>query len=175
MKITLDRLALKALIDADPEFEVELKASVLAEVGRRFFEKDAARIISAAQPELFAQVLKGIQEDSDLLGKIEKALNTSILRRSDDWYGRMKLSPELKAKVEEYVSEMKRRVELQITSQIENAYNEAIQKALAAKFEAEDIEERIQKRVARLVEQEIAHRADQKFKARMADLKAMMS
>jgi len=32
MRISLDRVALKSLIDADPQFELDLKAAVVTEV-----------------------------------------------------------------------------------------------------------------------------------------------
>lgn len=52
MRITLDRVALKELIDNDPGFHLELKPAVISEVARRFFEKDSKRIIAQADPFL---------------------------------------------------------------------------------------------------------------------------
>lgn len=49
MRITIDRVALKELIGNDPGFHLELKAAVISEVFRRFFEKDSKRIIAQAE------------------------------------------------------------------------------------------------------------------------------
>lgn len=175
MKITLDRVALKALIDADPEFELELKRNVIAEVGRSFFEKDAKRVIAAAEPELFAQALKGLQDDEDLSGFVHRALTASLTARSDDYYRRLKIAPDVRKLIDDAVAEAKQRIVYDAASQISKAYGDAIQKAVDEKLSASDMDERIEKQVNRLVDQEIERRAQEKFEARMKDIRGMLS
>lgn len=163
MKITLDRLALKQLVDADPEFELDLRNAVISEIGRRFFEKDAKRVISAANPELFAQALKGLQEDEDLSGLVQHALTASLTVRNDDYYRRLKISPDVKKLIDDAVAEAKQRIVSDATIQIIAAYSDAIKRAVEEKLSASDIDDRIEKRVNRLADEEIERRAKEHF------------
>lgn len=175
MIISLDRKALKALIDADPQFELDLKNAVVSEVGRRFFEKDAKRVIAAAEPELFAMALAAIQGNEDLAGITKKALEESITHRDSSWYGRAQVKPETKACIEQFVAERKVAVVAEASNAISIAFSEQVKKSVETYLALTNIDELIEKRAARLVETEINRMVDERFKARMADIKAMMS
>ncbi|SKB63041.1 hypothetical protein [Sphingopyxis flava] len=170
MKITLDRKALRALVDDDPEFELELKSALLSELGRRFYEKDARRLLEVAQPELLSAVMRAVQEDSDIQGKIEHALQARLVRRSSDWYSRFQPSPEVKAEIQKLVDAHKSAVIDDAVAQISKAYSDAIAKAVADV----DVESRIEKRVNRLTDEEINRRAKEMFDAKMAEMKALL-
>jgi len=175
VKLTLDRIALKTLIDADPEFAFELKAAVISEVGRRFFEKDANRVIAAAEPELFAKAVQALQNDTDAARRVRDALTASLTEREPGWSGRVKLTAEAQRVIDGHVAARKGSIVAEASSQISAAYGEAIQKAVDDKLATTNIEELIAKRVDRLVEREIDERANEKFRARMAELKGLMS
>ncbi|RWN60185.1 hypothetical protein [Mesorhizobium sp.] len=172
--ITLNRTALKALIDADPEFALQLKNNVIAEVGRRFFEKDAKRVIAAAEPELFAKALNSLQQEKDLTILVQKALDAAVTVKDRDWYARVRLSDEVQKLIVEAVERTKQRAIQDATMQVGNAYSEAIQKAVDAKLATTNVDELIEKRVNRLVEVEINKLAQEKFEQRMDDIRAMM-
>ncbi|RWH50271.1 MAG: hypothetical protein EOQ80_04685 [Mesorhizobium sp.] len=172
--ITFNRPALFALIDADPEFALQLKNNVIAEVGRRFFEKDAKRVIAAAEPELFAQALKSIQDDKDMTIMIQRALASAVTVKTSEWYAKREMSPEVKKVIDTAVEDIKRRAIADASMQVGNAYSEAIQKAVDAKLATTNVDELIEKRVNRLLEVEINKLAQEKFEQRMADLRAMM-
>ncbi|MEQ1950897.1 hypothetical protein [Mesorhizobium sp. CN2-181] len=172
--ISLDRKALHSLLDADPDFALDLKKNVLAEVGRRFFEKDAKRVIAAAEPELFAQALKGVQNDHELMEQIKKALSTSIVTKDTNYYNRLKLTDEVMKLINDQVIMMKNRAIQSALDAVTMDIAGRIQEAVTKSLEVVSIDERIQKRVDRLTEEYIKSRAEELFKARMADIKAMM-
>lgn len=170
MKITLDRVALRALIDADPEFELELKAAVISEVGRRFFEKDAKRVISAAEPELFAQALKALQDDEDQAFLVRRSLADAVVTRGS-WSTPPRVSPEVQAQITNLVEIEKERLTQAAATAISKGYSDVIQKAVDEKLSASDIDALIEKRVNRLADEEIERRAMahfNKLKARVA-------
>ncbi|RUU78220.1 hypothetical protein [Mesorhizobium sp. M7A.F.Ca.MR.362.00.0.0] len=173
--ITLNRTALKALIDADPEFELQLKNNVISEVGRRFFEKDARRVIAAAEPELFAQALKGVQHDHEIVEKIKVALSAAIVQRDQNYWTKVKLTPAIQKLIDEAVIEVKNRAIRSALDTVTTEIGTRIQETLAHNLELLSVDERIQKRVDRLVDAEIDRRAEEKFKARMAGLRAAMA
>lgn len=172
--ISLNRAALFALIDADPEFALDLKKSVVAEVGRRFFEKDAKRVIAAAEPELFAQALKAVQDDVDLSIRIQAALRAALTHRDSTWLSRTKISADTQKAIDEAVEETKRQVVMDASMKIGNAYGEAIQKAVDSKLTVSNVDELIERRVNNLVTKEVDRLAEEKFQQRMADIRAMM-
>jgi hypothetical protein len=175
MKITLDRLALKALIDEDPSFELDLKAAVLAEVGRRFFEKDAKRVIEAAEPALFKQALAALQEDADLRGKIAQVLSAGLVEREPGYYGKMRLTGEAKTTLDQAVAAIKQRMMTDATNSIETATRDLIAQKVKAAMEDSNIEERIDRRVNALVDKEIEERATAKFRLLKAKIETALS
>lgn len=172
--ISLNRTALFALIDADPEFALDLKKSVVAEVGRRFFEKDAKRVIAAAEPELFAQALKAVQDDVDLSIRIQAALRSALTYRDISWLAKSKLSPDTQKVLDEAVAEEKRKVVVEATLKISTAFSATINAEVEKRLADPNISELIEKRVNRLVTEEVDKRAEEKFQQRMADIRAMM-
>ncbi|ESX17850.1 hypothetical protein X766_15670 [Mesorhizobium sp. LSJC255A00] len=173
--IIINRTALKALIDADPDFELQLKGAVIAEIGRRFFEKDAKRVIAAAEPELFAHALNSLQQDHEILVLIQKALTASIVHRDQGYWNRVKLTPEIQKLINEAVENTKRRAIQDASMQVGNAYSAEIQKAVDARLSKANVEELIAKRVDRLADEYINARANELFNARVAKLKEAMS
>jgi len=169
--ITLDRRALKALIDADPDFQLQIKNNVIAEVGRRMFEKDAKKIIAQAQPELFAEALIAFQANVDINTMVALALKEHLTVRDSNWYGRVKLSDETKKLIDAAVDKAKHAA---ITAAVAPIDAE-IQKRIQQRLDAMKIDERIEKRVDRLVEEEIERRAHEKFKERWAAVRAAAS
>lgn len=169
--ITLNRVALKALIDADPEFELSLKNAVLSEVGRRFFEKDAKRVIAAAQPELFKKALDAFQANSDINTMVQIALESYLTVRDNNWYSRPKISDETKKLIAEAVTTAKNNA---IAAAILPVHDE-IKNRVQEKIDATNIDERIEKRVDRLIEEEIERRAEERFKVKMARVREAMT
>ncbi|WP_353645730.1 hypothetical protein [Mesorhizobium sp. WSM2239] len=168
--ITLNAPALLALIEADPNFYLQVKNHVLAEIGRRMFEKDAKKIIAQTEPELFKQALAAFQRDVDITNTVQFALKAALIPRDRSWYEKPKLSDEAKKLIDEAVSRAK-------TAAITNAVDPIlveIQKRVQEKIDAMKIDERIEKRVDRLVEEEIERRANERFQAQMAKVREAM-
>lgn len=174
MKITLDRVALKELIDTDPNFELELKAAVISEVGRRFFEKDSVRIIKEADKELFDQALRSFQGEQDILLLVQQALTAYLTKRDSSYYSSVSLSTEARQTLDRYVELGIERVLRDASGKVEAAFTASIQKQLDLKLNDKEIEERIEKRVNRLVDAEIDRRVNEKVAERLAQLSEAM-
>jgi hypothetical protein len=172
--ISLDRNALKSLIADDEQFALDLKAAVISEIARRFFDKDAKKIIAAAEPELFHKALDAYQDNVDIQAKVEQVLNTAVVRRETAYYNRIKLTPEMERALEQQAQEIRLTIAAKAANDFEAAYSQAIKTAVDKKLEAEQLEQRIENRIRMLVTQEIARLAEAKFQARLADLKAMI-
>jgi hypothetical protein len=175
MRITLDRLALKALIDEDPGFELDLKAAVLSEVGRRFFEKDAKRVIAEAEPALFKQALAALQEDADLRGKIAHVLSSGLVERTPGYYGSLRLTGDAQKTLDQAVAEIKQRMMADATNSIEAAARELVAQKVKAAMEDSNFDERIERRVNALVDKEIEERANAKFRLLKAKIETALS
>ncbi|MER8983932.1 hypothetical protein [Mesorhizobium sp. M0843] len=169
--IIINRQAMKALIDADPDFELQLKNHVIAEVGRRFFEKDARRVIAAADPELFAHALAALQNDTDLTLLVQQALKQALTFRDGNWLSRTKLHPDVQKLLDEAVAEAKRKSVYDASVLVGQAIKAEVDKRLSDP----SITELIEKRVNRLVTEDIEKRAEEMFQQRMASLRAAMA
>ena len=167
MKITLDRVALRELIESDPSFELQLKSTVLSEVARRFFEKDASRDIREAAPELFKQTLTAVQENEDLVGLVNKALRDHLIARPHNFWNSVKVAPDIQKKIDEAVSDIQVRVVHGAVMTVQNAISDAIAKQVAEVMNSDAINERIAKRVDRLTNEEIDNRAKRLFAEKM--------
>lgn len=160
MKITLDRLALLELVKSDPQFELELKANVISELGRRFFEKDAAKIIAASSPELFKKALESLQSAADVTNAVTKALEAHLVTRGSNWNYTSSASPVTRALIDSEITKAKSAVELAISQGFNSLVAAAVQKAT----EDGRLEGLIDARVNRLVDEEVNRRVVEKFK-----------
>lgn len=170
-KITLDRVALRALVEADPEFELELKAAVLSEIAKRFYEKDAAKMIEAAEPALFKAALKALQESKDVATQVAEALTARLVEPNRYSY-HPKLSPALKKQIDEMTEIEIAKVTAQAQVRIQAAYSTAIEAAVEAKLSDPLVDDRISKRVERLADEEINRRVAVAVEAKLAAIRA---
>lgn len=168
MIISLDRVALKELIDKDPEFELSLKNAVLSEVGRRLFEKDSARVIREANKDIFDKIVSALHADATLVAKITEGLDKALIERTRNFpFSSAKLSPEAKKEIENRVAILKDEILRKAANEVSTTYSNLIQKAVDDRIADAAIDERVEKRVNRLTEEEINRRVDAKFKERM--------
>lgn len=174
MKITLDRVALKALLDNDRDFEFELQAAVTSEIVRRFFDKDAKRVIAAASPELFAKVVKAVQESTDMVRIVNDALEASLINRTTGWSASVTIKDDTRRVINEQVERSKALILNDATAAVTNAYGNAIEKALATKLDPEEIDRRVNNRLERLLDAEIDRRVNEKLNERIAALNAAL-
>lgn len=173
--ISLDRNALKSLIDSDPVFALDLKNAVISEVGRRFFEKDYKRVVAAADPELFAQALKVFKEDKAIADLVQEALKGAMTHIPDGYYRTLKVRPEVQKLIDDTVASRKEYLVNDASAQISKAFDDKVKERVEALLTATDIDAKIERRAEMFVNGEINRRAEEMFKKRMADLKEMMS
>lgn len=173
--ISLDRNALKSLIDSDPVFALDLKNAVISEVGRRFFEKDYKRVVAAADPELFAKALAVFKEDKAIGELVQEALKNALTHVSDNYYRTLKLRPEVQKLIDDTVIARKEFLINDASAKISAAFDERVKERVEAILTTTDIDAKIEKRAEMFVNSEINRRAEEMFKKRMADLKEMMS
>jgi len=170
MIISLDRNALKELIDKDPDFELSLKSAVISEVGRRFFEKDSAKVIRAASPELFDQVVAAMRQHEDLHDLVKDALNKSLVERRIPYSATVSLTTEAAAHLKERVEALKSEALRNAANDVGRLYDELVRAAVDARASDARIEESVEKRVNRLTEEEINRRVDARVKAHFAEM-----
>lgn len=172
MKISLDRTALRMLIESDPNFELQLKTAVISEVTRRFFEKDSDRVIRAADPALFDQALKALQRDEDMVGQINHALRNRLLERSTSFFAIQKLSPDLAKVLNDATAAIRQKAVDDATVGISDAINAAVTNKVAEIMGSDEVNDRIEKRTNRLVNEYVEKKVGELFQARMADVRA---
>ncbi len=171
MKISLDRIALRALVDSDPKFELDLKNAVLSEIGRRFFEKESSRVIREAGHVLFEKALSAYQSDEDFQALVNKALEQSLIKREGGWFRKVSLTAEMQAEIDEAVAIAKHNA----VTIAEKSFNDAVLKVVAERLESSDLEERIEKRFNRLTNEEINRRVSAAFEERLSEIRSALS
>lgn len=171
--IVIDRTAIDRLLATDEGFKIELTNSVVSHIARKFFEKDAARIISATEPELFAKALASLQEDRDLKGLVGKALTDKLVARDTGYYGNLKMSETTKGLVDAAIAQGLRA----ITAEIEGKVAAAIQGEAEKLFEArlEDLDAKIAARMDSLTRAYIENKIKEGITEKMSALKELIA
>lgn len=153
--ITLNREALRKLIDEDQDFALNLKASVLSEIGKRFFDKSADRVIRDANPELFDQIVAARRRNEGMDKLIDDALRKAVLVAGRYNYSARALDPVIQKQVDEVVATEKARITRHIATQIEKAYSDVVKTAIEAELQRSDLEALIERRVNNITERHI--------------------
>lgn len=166
--IKLDRVALRALIEGDPDFKLELQRSVLAEVVENLFQKDIRKILEIGDKAFLRSIAEAASENETIMASIYEQLDKMLVERSSDgyWKKRVVLSKELQGIVDEAVAEARQRVSLTVSGQLAEQAKSSIEKFL----ESDGLEERVNKRVARLTEEHINAEVDRQVKDRLAKI-----
>ena len=155
----LDRPAVAALIENDPEFKYELQRNVVAEVLKRFIDKDVIKIIVAAHPELMKEALDASAEAAEFDSRVTKALNSRIAVKPPGYAYTFKLTPEFQKLIDD-------EVDRQLTLGLN-----ALVKARVDEVMAGVTDERIQK----LVDYRINVDFDKKVTAKVAERMAAVA
>lgn len=175
MELKLDRQALHALIDNDPELKLHLQAALVSEVSRRYFEKDAARIIRAADSTLYEKMLTEWATSEAICQKIVKTIEQHFKMQHKDRLATVQLpssvTDALKVKVHQLQSDAMDEIERVTTDRMQRK----IKEALADRWSTEKIEEQINKRIDVLVTKEIQARVDAAVQVKIAALNAVLS
>lgn len=176
--IVIDKPALFALLDADPDFRLRITDAVISHVVRKIFDKDAERIIRSANPALFDGAVKALQENDDIQQIITAALSAKMVKRNPDYYStrsRWLLSTEAKTVIDEAIAEgvgtLTERAGLAVTMAITGRAEELIQEKLGN----DPIDDRIARRLDGLTNRMIEERAQKLFDAKMAELRKAVS
>jgi len=173
VSISLNRQALHDLIDKDPEFSLELKQAVLAEVARRIFEKDFKKVIAECGPELFREAVAATQANANFSNLIQKALNSSIVDPGP--YYNPTLKTEVREKLNQAVATEKNKLMANAAAELSIAFATTIQNAVDKIVADYSVEDRIEKRITRLTNEAIDKMVDDKVNARLADIKAALA
>jgi len=171
--ISLNRQALHDLIDKDPEFSLELKQAVLAEVARRIFEKDFKKVIEQCGPEIFREAVAAVQANANFSRLVQNALNASIV--DPGAYYNPTLKPEVRERLNQAVAAEKNKVVSNATAELTASFAASIQAAVDKITADYSVEDRIEKRVARLTDEAINKMVDDKVNARLAEIKAALA
>jgi len=157
--IRLDRPAVAALIESDPDFKYELQRNVISEVLRKFIDKDVAKIITAANPELMKAALDAMAEATEFENRVTKLLNSRIAMKPPGYAYTFKLTPEFQDMVD-------KEVERQLSAAMATTVNTRVEEKLA------DMAERIERQVDYAVNVQTAKIINEKVAARMAAITA---
>ena len=76
--IRLDASALSALIEADPDFKLELQRAVVAEVIKKVYLKDFKVVVEALAPQIVKDLIKESKADADVRREIEDRLKATV-------------------------------------------------------------------------------------------------
>lgn len=177
MIISLDRNALASLIQSDKGFELSLKSAVLSEVARRFFEKDAARVIRNADAELFDKALSAYQRDKDMAAQVSLALEQRSITRERSWTPpviSMEVRQLINAAVEKAMAHAVDDAVSAVEGRLREAYRERVGEIVAGMLDPVAIETRINNRVETILEAEIDRRVDGKVREKVAALNAVL-
>lgn len=168
--IKLDRIALRSLIDSDPDFKLELQRAVLSEVVTNLFEKDIRKILEVGDKAFLKQVCEAAADEGRIIDTIKKRFDEFLADRSGStyWDKRVKLSAEGQKIVDQALEDAMTRVTAKISGTISAGATEALDKFTASR----SLEERIEKRVNRLTEDHINAEVDRQVKARLAAIAA---
>lgn len=171
--ISLNRQALHDLIDKDPEFNLELKNAVLAEVARRIFEKDFKRVIEQSGPDLFRQAVAAVQADHNIQILVTKALNSAIVDPGQ--YYNPTLKPDVRARINEAVEAEKNKVITTATAELAFVFDNRAKEVVKKWSDEVELNDRVEKRVNRLTEEAINKMVDEKVEARLAEIKRALA
>ena len=164
--IGLNRAALMALIDADPEFAISLKRTLLGQIVRGFFEKHMTKVINELEPELFKQAVATFQGDEDGAALVRKALNESVIKRDASWASRITPTEQMRELIAEEATKARNRAVADATTE----FNDHIATKVAEYLAEMQVEGRIEKRVERLTDEYVNRMVDKRFKERLAAL-----
>lgn len=163
--ITLDRRALRQLIESDPEFKLSLKGAVLSEIGARYFEKDLRRLVAAAEPEMFAKALAALQQDEDVSAAVGRALSEAVVKR-DSWHWSGTLTDSMRKLI---ADEVKRVVDRTVSDAV-TTYGAEIADRVHRHLQGLSVDDRVERRVARLTDEYVNARVKAEFDRRVAEL-----
>lgn len=166
--ITLDRRALLALINSDPEFALSLKKAVLSTIAERFFEKDVNRIVAAVEPVMFAKALATLQADEDGVALVRRALREAVIIRPGAWGTGVKLNDDMLQLVTEEVARLRNRAIEAAVANVGKEIQDRVEKALVEL----SLDDRIERRVARLTDEYVNAEVKKRFDQRLAALQA---
>jgi hypothetical protein len=159
VKITLDRPALAAYIDADPDFKIELNAAILSEVVTKFFSKDMDRIIRESDRALFDKAVLALKDETLLQKAIQQGLTKYVASRG---WGSTTLTPEAKTLIQEGINKALTEIQSGLTLKALAKAEEVLPAVL------DSLDERIEKRLARKLEESIDNIVDRKVNERLA-------
>lgn len=168
MKITLDRQALAKLINDDPKFEGEIKATVLSEVVRRLTIKDTAAIAKTLEPEMFERAVEAARENAQFGELVNKAVHEQVTSSGLHSY-RYSPSSQVQQMVNEATESAVKKIQRDIFLRIDTMVAELGQAAIEAKFEEMGVSKMVEDSVNRqvdhtfdaLVNQGVEHRLQQ--------------
>src|SRR5688572_6251017 len=164
--IQLNAAALTRLIDSDPEFGIQLKKIVLAEIVRGFFRKDMTKIIAELEPDMFKLAVTTLQQDEDVAALVRKVLNESTVKRDASWAARVTPTEQMRELIAEEATKARNRAVAAATTE----FNDQIAAKVAAYLVEMEVEGRVEKRVERLTNEYIERMVDKRFKDRLAEL-----
>jgi hypothetical protein len=151
MKLTLDRQALANLIDNDPKFEGEIKATVLSEVVRRLTVKDTAAIAKALEPEMFERAVEAARENAQFGELVNKAVHEQITSSSPHSYS-YSPTPRVQEMVNKATESAVKQIQRDIFRRIDTMVAELVQAAVEAKFEEMGVSKMVEDSVNRQVD-----------------------
>jgi len=152
--IKLDRPALAGMIESDPEFKFELSNAVVSEVIRKVFEKDMARLMKEAEPELFKRAVGALQESKGMEERLRRALDQQLVGRSS-WQGMPAMTPAMKEVFDKGVLSAMDRLKAGVDKILNDYVTAQAQELVDAKLAELDIDTRIAKRFDRMLNEEV--------------------
>lgn len=126
MQLKLDRRALRDLIEADPEFKLELQRSVLSEVVRNLFQKDIGTILEVGDKAFLKEIVDTVAQDTTILADLRDQVAHMLAVKEPGFYGsKVKLHPDIQKVVVEAGEQAVAKVRNNISKAVDDAFEKA--------------------------------------------------
>lgn len=162
--IRLDATAVRALIQDNPEFRLELQRSVTAEIVRNMLVKHAKDFYTAIAPDVMADLGEMIRNDAEILMQAERTL-AHIVERAGFWGTRPNITPVLQKRIDEVVEERVRQLLREAQATTDSVYGKVMDKV------TEYLEAVIPPTIKRDVDRKVLKQIDDGIEQRLDDLR----
>jgi uncharacterized membrane protein YheB (UPF0754 family) len=174
MKLTLDRLAIRELLEKHEDVAFDLSKAVANEALRNFAERDAVRLLERADKEVLALARKAIGDEKEFAHKVAHQIRAELTEQSGGTWGRVSASERVKQAVDSAVTETINKAVREAKASTTSIIEPLIQEKLQAYVDDDKLEARINRRVEMLVNSHIYDRVDEAVKQRLADVSDMI-
>ena len=164
-KVILDRTALTALIESDPDFKLEVQKHILNDVMKNVFLKNIDSAMLKAAPI----ALVALHDDAFISASIAEALEKRVAAPKN-YQKSARLTPEVQAIIDIEVDNAVAKITKSVASEVHSSYGQLVEDWLTSNDAV--IAARVEKHLERRVGEEVERRVDDRVRKILDGLKA---